>query len=51
MVKKMNPNLDDYVTGKAIEGLFKMIADEEKKIRKDPQARVTNLLQDVFGKK
>jgi len=51
MVKKMNPNLDDYVTNKAIEGLFKMIAQEENKIRKDPQARVTDLLKDVFGTK
>ncbi len=51
MVKKMNPNLDDYVTNKAIEGLFKMIAQEENKIRKDPQARVTDLLKDVFGSK
>lgn len=50
-VTKMNPNLDDYVTGKAIEGLFKMIAEEERKIRKDPQARVTDLLKDVFGSK
>ncbi len=50
-VKKMNPDLDDYVTGKAMDGLFKLIADEELKIRKDPQARVTDLLKEVFGKK
>lgn len=50
-VQKMNPDLDDYVTGKAIEGLFKLIADEELKIRKDPQARVTDILQEVFGGK
>ena len=50
-VIKQNPNLDDYVTTKAIEGLFKLIAQEETKIRKDPAAQVTSLLQKVFGKK
>lgn len=48
-VKKVNPNLDDYVTKRALSGLFKLIADEEKKIRKDPAARVTELLRKVFG--
>lgn len=48
-VKKMNPDLDDYVTTKAIEGLFKLIADEELKIRKDPKAFGSDLLSDVFG--
>jgi len=50
-VQKMNPDLDDYVTTKAIEGLFKLLADEELKIRKDPKARVTALLNEVFGGK
>lgn len=50
-VVKQNPNLDDYITGKAIDGLFKLIAIEEGKIRKDPMAQVTSLLQKVFGKK
>ncbi len=49
MVKKMNPNLDDYVTTKAIEGLFKLIATEEQKIRKDPVGQANNLIQEVFG--
>jgi Protein of unknown function (DUF4197) len=49
-VRKMNPDLEDYVTTKAIEGLFKLIAQEEAKIRKDPAAQVTSLLQKVFGK-
>lgn len=48
-VQKVNPNLDDYVTDRALEGLFKLIADEEKRIRKDPAARVTELLRKVFG--
>lgn len=50
-VEKQNPNLEKYVTAKAMEGLFKLIAGEEKKIRKDPLARVTDLLKKVFGKK
>jgi len=48
-VKKQNPDLDKYVTNKAINGLMVLIADEEIKIRKDPMARVTDLLKKVFG--
>ena len=44
-------DLDDYVTNKALEGLFFMIGEEEKKIRSDPAARVTELLKEVFGGK
>lgn len=50
-VKKMNPDLAAYVTEKAIDGLFVMIAKEELKIRKDPVARTTELLRKVFGGK
>jgi hypothetical protein len=50
-VTKMNPNLDDYVTQKAIEGLFTLVAQEEAKIRKDPAARVSDILKKVFGSK
>jgi len=50
LVKKMNPNLTEYVTSKAIAGLFVMVAKEELKIRKDPVARTTELLKKVFGK-
>ena len=42
-------DLDDYVTSKALEGLFFLVAEEEKKIRQDPAARVTELLQIVFA--
>jgi hypothetical protein len=49
LVKKMNPNLPEYVTQKAIDGLFVMIAKEELKIRKDPMARTSDLLKKVFG--
>lgn len=42
-------NLDDYVTRKALDGLFIMVADEEKRIRQDPVARTTDLMKQVFG--
>ena len=45
------PDLDRYVTGKALDGLFLMLAEEEKDIRRNPAARVTSLLQKVFGSK
>ncbi len=43
-------DLDHYVTEKAVEGLFKMLGEEEAKIRTDPAARGTELLRKVFGK-
>ena len=49
-VKKVNPDLSAYVTEKAIEGLFVMIAKEELNIRQNPAARATELLKKVFGK-
>jgi len=42
-------DLDGYVTQKALDGLFLIVADEEKKIRKNPIGRTTNLLKKVFG--
>lgn len=42
-------NLDGYITTKALDGLFKMIAAEEKKIRRDPVARTSDILRKVFG--
>lgn len=41
-------DLDDYVTNKALDGLFYMVSEEEKKIRTDPAARVTDLLKKIF---
>jgi hypothetical protein len=48
-VRKLNPNISDYVTQKAIDGLFFEIALEELNIRKNIGARSTPLLQKVFG--
>jgi len=44
-------DLDQYVTDGALNGLFQMLAEEEKKIRLDPAARVTDLLKKVFSNK
>jgi len=46
---QINPDLDKYVTDRAIAGLFYLVKQEEKKIRKDPVAQVTDLLKKVFG--
>ena len=46
---KLAFDLDQYVTDKGLDGLFHMLALEEKKIRQDPAARVTDLLKKVFG--
>jgi len=48
-VQKQNPDLTAYVTERAMQGLFKLIATEELKIRKDPAARVSDILKRVFG--
>lgn len=48
-VKLDAADIDTYVTDKALDGLFKMVADEEKSIRANPAARTTDLLQKVFG--
>jgi hypothetical protein len=47
----MSFDLDKYVTDGALDGLFYMVAQEEKKIRQNPAARVTDLLKEVFGGK
>jgi hypothetical protein len=48
-LEEINPDLDLFVTQKAIDGLFVMVEKEEDKIRLDPLARVTDLLTKVFG--
>ena len=42
-------DVDAYVTNKTLDGLFTMVAEEEKRIRDNPAARTTALLQQVFG--
>ncbi|WP_395047260.1 DUF4197 domain-containing protein [Flavobacterium sp.] len=49
LVKKVNPDLTDYVTNQAMNGVFKMIAIEEKEIRTNINARTSNLLKNVFA--
>jgi hypothetical protein len=44
-------DMDSYVTNKALDGLFTVVAEEEKKIRTNPAARTTDLLRKVFGGK
>jgi hypothetical protein len=49
LVKKEDANLDAYVTQKALDGLFFMVAEEEKRIRKDPLGEGTSIIRKVFG--
>lgn len=42
-------DIDRYVVGKSLDGLFHVVGEEERKIRTDPAARVTDLLRDVFA--
>ncbi len=49
-LKSESVDLDHYVTTKALEGLFHMVGQEERKIRTDPAARTTELLTKVFGR-
>ena len=48
-MKKQSVDLEDYVTNKGLDGLFHMVAQEERKIRTNPMARTTDLLKTVFG--
>ncbi len=50
-VKKESFDIDQYVVTKALDGLFHMVGQEETKIRKNPTARTTDLLKEVFGSK
>lgn len=49
LVKGEDAHLDDYVTSKALDGLFSEIADEERAIRKDPLGQASSLIKKVFG--
>lgn len=50
VIKEEYVDIDHYVTTKAVDGLFYVVGQEEKKIRTDPAARITELLKTVFGK-
>jgi hypothetical protein len=47
--EKVDPDLEAYVTDKAMDALFLLISEEEEKIRENPAARVTELLEKVFS--
>lgn len=51
LLGSQNFSLDKYVVGKSLDGLFYILGEEEKKIRKNPAAQTTALLREVFGKK
>lgn len=48
-MKAQNLDITDYVVSQALNGLFYMLGQEEKKIRKNPAAQTTSLLKQVFG--
>lgn len=50
MVDPLEVDLEAHVTDRALDGLFKILADEERRIRTDPVARTTALLREVFGR-
>ena len=50
LVKGDDANIERYVTGKALDGLYLMIGEEEKKIRRDPIGTGSALLAKVFGR-
>ncbi len=49
LVKEQDAQLEDYVTRKALDGLFVVIAEEEKKIRQDPAGTASAIIKKVFG--
>ncbi len=49
LMKKEDANIQQYVTGKSLDGLYLMIGEEEKKIRQDPIGTGSNILKKVFG--
>lgn len=49
LISSADANLNDYVTAKALDGLFSRIADEERAIRKDPLGQANSLIKKVFG--
>ena len=50
LVRRPDLDLDHYVTGKSLDGLFLLVGEEERRIRTDPAARGTDVLREVFGR-
>jgi hypothetical protein len=48
--KSQDLDINDYVVGKALDGLFHELGDQERQIRQNPAARTTELLKEVFGR-
>jgi len=49
LIKEADANLENYITGKALDGLFLAIAEEERKIRQDPAGAASAIVSKVFG--
>ena len=49
LISSQDANLNDYVTAKAMDGLFQAIGEEEKAIRKDPMGQASSLIKKVFS--
>lgn len=49
LIDQRDADLNNYVTQKTLDGLFRMIAEEEKKIRQDPVGSASSLIRKVFG--
>ena len=49
LISSQDANLNDYVTAKALDGLFSRVAEEEHQIRKDPMGQASSLIKKVFG--
>jgi hypothetical protein len=49
LMSSQEANINDYVTAKALDGLFSRVAEEEHEIRKDPMAQASSLIKKVFG--
>jgi hypothetical protein len=49
LVKKEDAKIDTYVTGKTLDGLYFVIGEEERKIRRDPVGTGSDILKKVFG--
>jgi hypothetical protein len=49
LIRKQDANIQDYVTGRALDGLYLMIGEEEQKIRRDPVGTGSDILKKVFG--